>query len=259
MIRDNARIARDGMAYYLDTLWKLPGAYMASRDQTKSERSYRKRVSRLEDVETIKREMEESLVKMSSIREWIKLAGEGRWSEDIKKRIEGFRSSSKELEDRIGLLNLEYRCLADSFLSLDRDALAAFFNGADTSEGAEAGISEASESLRQVELIGERARVAASETSRLEKDIENFIDRRLPGSKKDKRRKAKAGPARGIRRVAAGTAGVLKRVINAARLMTLALYYIARLSIFLIKYCILVPAAFIERTAGLFKKKRNRL
>ncbi len=114
-----------------------------------------------------------------------------------------------------------------------------------------------SESLMRVELIGERAQGAASETGRLEKDIVSFIDRRLPGLKKDRRREVKAGYPAGIRRSAAGLAGMLKRVINAARLMTLALYYIARIFIFLIKYCILVPAAFIERIAGLFKKKKK--
>ncbi|MEE8360166.1 MAG: hypothetical protein V3S04_04500 [Candidatus Omnitrophota bacterium] len=259
LIKDNARIAKDGMIYYLDTLWKLPGAYMASRDGTKSERLSRKRIRRLEDIEAIRGKIEESGAKIDSVREWIKLAREGSWVEDIKKRIGEFELASEELERRIELLKLDYRYFADSFLSVGKDELTAFFNGVDTGKDTDTRISEISESLKQVELIGERAQETASETERLEKDIENFIDKKLSGSKKDKRREIKAGQPSGIRRLATGLVGVLKRVINIARLVTLALYYVARVSIFLIKYCILVPAAFIERVVGLFKKSIRSL
>lgn len=257
LIKDNAKSARDGMIYYLDTLWKLPGAYMASNDKTSRERLSRKRIRRLEDVEQIKRTIEESGSKINSVMEWVNLAKDGTWSEDIKNSIRGFDELSVGVRKKIELLELDYKYFADSFFHFDKDKITMFFSGSEIDRAADAEASDISASLRQVELIGSRAYEAVSEANKLEKDIERFVDRKLFGSKGAGKKKIKADRLSWGRRLVTVSANILRRTANTVKLATACIYYIARIVIFLIKYFILLPAAFAENIIGIFKKKKK--
>lgn len=257
LIKDNAKSAKDGMLYYLDTLWKLPGAYMASNDKTSRERLFRKRIRRLEDVEQIKRNIEDSGSKINSVMEWVNLAKGGTWSEEIKNDIRGFDAVSAGLRKKIELLEFDYKYFADSFLQFNKDKLTMFFSGSDIERAADVKAAEISASLRHVELIGRKAYEVVSETNKLEKDIERFVDRRLSGPKGNISKKIKAARPFWGRRLVAGSANILRRTANTVKLVTACLYYIARIAVFLIKYFILLPAAFTENIIRLFKKKKE--
>lgn len=261
LIRDNARIARDGMIYYLDTLCKLPGAYITSKGQVKREDLSRKRINGLADIHAIGQEIEKSKTKMNSIGEWVNLAKEGTWSKGIKKRIERFDLSAGELKRKVELLELDYRY---------------FWTSLPTASDKSDDRSKITEGLMQIELIGERTQDLAAQASKLEKGVERFVDNKLSDSKKDKREQVSVGPrttygvypeqGRGIRvqdkplswskRSIMGVRVILKQVIDTVKLITLSLYYIARILIFVIKYFILVPAAFIETIINFLKKRR---
>ena len=133
LIKDNARMAREGMIYYLDTLRKLPGAYMVSKDQVKADTLSRKRIKGLEDIQAIGERIEQSKTKMSSIEKWVNLAKEGMWSEGVKKRIERFDASAGGLKRKAELLEFNYRYFMDLLLIFTKDELDAFFIVADTS------------------------------------------------------------------------------------------------------------------------------
>lgn len=252
LIKDNAKMARDGMKYYLDTLRKLPGAYMASKEQIKRENLSRKRIRGLGDIQAIRQRIEESKTKISSIGEWVNLAKKGIWSERIKRRLERFDSYAEGLKRKAELLEFDYQYVVNSFLALYKDELDAFFNAADRNENGNSRKLEIAEGLTKIGLIGERAYNLTAQVNKLEEDVEKFVDNKLSGSKKDKLIQVVA--KLGSKMV--GTGSILKRAIDTAKLVTLGLYYIARILIFVIKYFILIPVTFIKSISGFFKKKR---
>lgn len=262
LIKDNAKMARDGMLYYLDTLGKLPGAYMASKDQIKAETLSRKRINGLEDIQLIRHRIEESKTKINSIGKWVNLAKDGSWNERVKKKIEYFDLSAGKLKRKTELLDLDYQYFVDSFLDCYKDELKTFFNGVDADKDGNSKKLEIVEGLTKVGLIGERAQDLAFEANKLEGNVESFIDNKLSGASfgepKGARQKIAAPSRSPAKRLVLRLYYTSKRVNNAIKLVILGLYYVARMFIFVIKYFVLLPVAFTEKIIRLFRKKKIR-
>lgn len=265
LIRDNARITKEGMIYYLDTLWKLPGAYMASKDQIKREGQSRNRINDLEGIQAIGKRIEESKFKMTSIGDWVSFAKEGTWNDGIKKIIERFDLSAGKLKGKAKQLDLDYHFFADSFLTLNKDTQSLLLIESDTDGNRQQKNKEIIERLKQIESIGDKTHDLVAQAHKLEMDVERFIDSKLSGLGKDTQRvvatKLRSGGGLGrhrawSERLIAGTRDMVRRIKNTIKLLLMSLYYISRIVIFVIKYFVLVPAAFIKSITLLFKKKR---
>ncbi len=251
LIRDNTTVAKEGMAFYLDTLWKLPGAYAAGRDQMKSAQLLRRRIKSFEDIHAIKNKIDESKTQINSIKEWVNLAKEGTWDKEIKRTIDQFGLTSDKLNEKVELLGLDYQYFADSFLSCRKDELTAFFQGKNADYQKE----EITSCLAQVGLLGDRVEETSAKANDLETDVEKFVDNKVSRATVSK---PKRGSGKMPQNDCARLYDTLKRVILVLKLATLGAYYVARAFVFMIKYFILLPASFIEGIMDASKRKTRK-
>lgn len=258
LIKDNTSIAKDGMAFYLDTLWKLPGAYAAGRDQMKSEKLSRSRIKSFEDVYAIKSKIDESMVQINSIKEWVYLAQEGTWSMEVKKTIDGFGLTAGELEKKAELSRFDYQYFADSFLSCHKDALSAFFRGDGDKGNTDPKEAKITDSLMQMGLLGDRVEETFARACDLERDVEILVDTKLSHSKINKPKRLFGMAASKDGHWFAGMGDTIKRSVLILKLAVLGVYYVARAFVFMIRYFILLPASFVEGLLGGLKKKNGK-
>lgn len=253
-LKNNAKLTKDGIAYYFDTLCKLPGAYMTTSDQVRSDNLRKRGIRSLASIESIKDRITENKDKARSIEEWVGMAKEGTWSAAVENNIESFSKTSIELKEKSELIEADYKHSVDLLLSHHEQEIVAAINNGKPTQGIDKKKQQIIKSLKQIELIGEQVDDYTSNISKVEKDIERFIDNDLPGLNKDSLKRSAGQSLKTqfswIKGLFSVWCNSVNRLTKAIKFVVLGLYYVARIFIFIIKYFILLPAAFLERIFG---------
>lgn len=262
MLKDNAKLTKDGMAYYLETLSKMPGAYITTNDYIKADKLRKKGIKNLENIKIIRRQIAETKDKARSIEEWVNIARGGTWDDAVKKRIENFCVISSKIKEKAELFEQDYNYFIKQLLSNHEEEIAAVINSKDSFKRTDEKGKQIIKSLNQIELIGERVTDNASNINKVEKDIEAFIDNDLSGLKrgelKPSLKKALNRRSSWLKRLLNEGCDAVSRVTKALKFLVMGLYYVARIFIFVVKYFILLPVSLLEKFSKTYNIDKNR-
>jgi hypothetical protein len=186
----------------------------------------------------------------------VNLAKEGTWDEPLKKKIENFGLASNKLQEKAELIETDYKYLVNLFLGSQENTLQTVLNNNATDPETNAKRNQIIKSLKKIELIGERSSDIISLVNKTEKDIEEFIDNKLSGVKKNKLKQGYRKRQSWLKKVMSTLSDTVNQFANILKMVILGLYYIARIFVFLVRYFILIPAALLERFFGSFKIKK---
>lgn len=262
VLKNNAKLTKDGMAYYLETMSKMPGAYIATSEHIKTDKSRKKGIKNLENIKIIRRQIIGAKDKTKSIGEWAIIAGGGTWDDVTKKRIKDFSEASNKIKEKIELFEQNYNYFVKQLLSNHEEEISAVIKDNGSFEGADEKRKQIIQSLRQIEVIGEGINDNVAKINIVEKNIESFIDNDLSGLKRDKLmpslKQALNKRSTWIKRVFNEGYVAVSRVTKALKFLVMGLYYIARIFIFVVKYFILLPTSLLEKISKARSIDKNR-
>lgn len=261
-LKANAKLTKDGMAYYLETMSKMPGAYIATSEHIKTDKSRKKGIKNLENIKIIRCQIIGAKDKTKSIGEWAIIAGGGTWDDVTKKRIKDFSEASNKIKEKIELFEQNYNYFVKQLLSNHEEEISAVIKDNGSFEGADEKRKQIIQSLRQIEVIGEGINDNVAKINIVEKNIESFIDNDLSGLKRDKLmpslKQALNKRSTWIKRVFNEGYVAVSRVTKALKFLVMGLYYIARIFIFVVKYFILLPTSLLGKISEARSIDKNR-